>query len=124
MYIFVYVFLEGCQHHFSPNFVSILTSFWEASGSKSQKKEFPERCENTAPKTELRAGAKVALGSSSRRRAGGGRPTLPLIPLYLTGGAGAAGRAGVAAAGNAARGLHLRRPRAQSPQENMWSSWY
>ena len=76
MYIFVYVFLEGRRHQFSANLGSILTSFWEAPGSKNQKKEVPERCEKTAPKTELRAGEKVTqdapLGASRRRAQGGG----------------------------------------------------
>ena len=59
MYMFVYVFLEGRRHKFSANLVSILTYFWEASESNNQETEVPERCEKTAPKTELRAGKKV-----------------------------------------------------------------
>ena len=59
MYICVHVCLEGRRHQFSTNLGSILTSFWEAPGSKNQKKEVPERCEKRAPKTELRAGEKV-----------------------------------------------------------------
>ena len=59
-------------------FRSILTPFWEASGSKNHQKEVPEGCEKTAPKAELRAGEKVTLGSASRRfpeaSRGGGCP--------------------------------------------------
>ena len=75
MYIFVYIFLEGRRHQFCETLGSILMSFWGASGSKNQKKEVPERCEKTAPKTELQAGEKVTRDApprSSRRRAQGG----------------------------------------------------
>ena len=74
MYIFVYVFLEGRRHQFSANLGSILTSFWEAPGSKNQKKEGPERCEKRAPKTELRAGEKVMQGARPGGEKRGGGP--------------------------------------------------
>ena len=75
MYIFVYVFLEGRRHQFSANLGSILTSFWEAPGSKNQKKEVPERCEKTAPKTELPAGEKVVRNAPPGGEQGGGALT-------------------------------------------------